>query len=99
MPPHLVVCAAAACHPLTERCRSRESQVEAVLRSESPIAAKLRSYQGKPLPQHERAPTARSGCSGVSELARESETLLGAIDSAAAAPLVSSTLLHRGCQS
>lgn len=64
------------------------AQVEALLRSESPVAAKLRSYQGKPLPQHERPPSAHSGISGVSELARESEALLGAMESSTAAPLV-----------
>ena len=64
---------------------------EAVQRSDSPVAAKLRSYQGKPLPmqQHEQIPSARSGSSGISELARESEKLLDAIHASAAAPLVS----------
>ena len=64
---------------------------EAIQRSDSPVAAKLRSYQGKPLPvqQHEQMPSARSGSSGISELARESEKLLDAIHASAAAPLVS----------
>jgi len=64
---------------------------EVVQRSDSPVAAKLRSYQGKPLPmqQHEQIPSARSGSSGISELARESEKLLDAIHASAAAPLVS----------
>jgi hypothetical protein len=64
---------------------------EVVQRSDSPLAAKLRSYQGKPLPvqQHEQMPSSRSGSSGISELARESEMLLDAIHASAAAPLVS----------
>ena len=54
-------------------------------------AVKLRSYQGKPLPPshaHEQMDSSRSGASGVSDLARESENLIGAIDTDAAAPLV-----------
>jgi len=68
-----------------------QALAEAVQRSDSPVAAKLRSYQGKPLPavQHDPAPSARSGSSGISELARESEELLNAIHASAAAPLVS----------
>ena len=45
-----------------------------MLRSSSPVAVKLRSYQGKPLPQQqEQMNSARSRISGVSELERESE--------------------------
>ena len=67
-----------------------QALAEAVQRSDSPVAAKLRSYQGKPLPavQHELR-SERSGSSGISELARESEELLNAIHAFAAAPLVS----------
>ena len=65
--------------------------MDTVLRSSSPVAVKLRSYQGKPLPQQqEQMNSARSRISGVSELERESENLLDKMDVSSVAPLVSS---------
>ena len=65
-------------------------QTEATV-NQSQVATKLRSFQGKPLPtqhQQEELPSARSGVSGISELARESEKLLEAMESFQASPLV-----------
>jgi len=60
-------------------------QVDVLPTSESPVAAKLRSYQGKPLPAQQQPDTSRSG---ISELARESEKLIMSLEASATAPLV-----------